>query len=177
MPFRVFFLQALRPMMSPAPAELWTQLVWLAVLALVVACVAWTVTHEEILREPREYCARRAHGESRTLVRKCFYVVTCEYCFSHWVTLAVVALMRFRLLVADWRGYVLAFFAVAAVANLYMSAFGRLRQEVKSEGLEAKRKERALELAAQDERRLEADPQSTGASSSGSASERATRAG
>jgi hypothetical protein len=127
------------------------QLVWLGVLALVVACVAWTVTHEEIFREPREYCSRRAHADPRPLLRKCFYVVTCEYCFSHWVALGVVALMRFRLLVADWRGYLLAVFALVAVANAYMSAFGRLRQEVKSEGLEAKRMERALDLAGQSE--------------------------
>jgi hypothetical protein len=32
-----------------------------------------------------------------------------------------------------------------AIANVYMSSFGRLRQEVKSEKLEAKKKERDLE--------------------------------
>ncbi len=125
------------------------QLVWLAVLALVVACVAWTVTHEDLLREPREYCARRAQDDPRTVVRKCYYVVTCEYCFSHWVALGFVALTRYRLLLDDWRGYLLSFFAVVAVANFYMSAFGRLRQEVKREGLEAKHKEQAIELTRQ----------------------------
>jgi len=33
-------------------------LVWLFALAIPIACVAWTVTHEEIFREPREYCKR-----------------------------------------------------------------------------------------------------------------------
>jgi hypothetical protein len=134
-------------MVSPSPAEWWMQIVWLLVLSLVVACVAWTVTHEEIFREPREYCSRRAQADPRPILRKAFYVVTCEYCFSHWVALGVVALMRFRLLVTDWRGYLLAVFAVVAVANAYMSAFGRLRQEVKYEGLEARRMEQALEFA------------------------------
>ena len=35
-----------------------------------------------------------------------------------------------------------------AVANVYMSSFGRLRQEVKSEKLEAKKKEKELEESA-----------------------------
>jgi len=33
-----------------------TQLLWLFILAIPVACIAWTVTHEDVLREPREYC-------------------------------------------------------------------------------------------------------------------------
>jgi len=33
-------------------------LFWLFALAIPIACVAWTVTHEEIFREPREYCKR-----------------------------------------------------------------------------------------------------------------------
>jgi hypothetical protein len=139
-------------MSAPGRGEWWLQLVWLAVLALAVSCVAWTVTHEEILREPRDYCARRARDEQRAVVRKCFYVFTCEYCFSHWVALGFVALTRYRLLLDDWRGYVVSFFAVVGMANFYMSAFGRLRQEVKSEGLEATRKEQAIELT----RRMEA---------------------
>ena len=32
-----------------------TQLTWLFVLALPVASIAWTITHEEIFREPREW--------------------------------------------------------------------------------------------------------------------------
>jgi hypothetical protein len=131
--------------MAASPLDRWTQLLWLGILALVVACVAWTVTHEEILREPRDWCARRAQSDRRFLVRKTFYVVTCEYCFSHWVALAVVALMRFRMLAGGWRGYVVAFFAVTAVANLYLSAFGRLRQEVRSERLQAAQREQELE--------------------------------
>ena len=35
------------------------QVVWLFVLALPVASIAWTVTHEEIFREPREYCVNK----------------------------------------------------------------------------------------------------------------------
>jgi hypothetical protein len=132
--------------MNPPPSSEWAlQLVWLFTLALPVACVAWTVTHEEVFREPREYCAKRSEEAKSLLVRKFFYLFTCEYCFSHWVTFGFLALTRYRLLLDDWRGYILSAFAVVAVANLYMSSFGRLRQEVKSEKLEAKTKEKVLE--------------------------------
>ena len=132
-------------MNAPLSSQWPLQLVWLFVLAIPIACVAWTVTHEEVFREPRELCARCSRDARSVLARKFFYLFTCEYCFSHYVTAAFLFLTRFRLLLDDWRGYVVAFFALVAIANFYMSAFGRLRQEVKSEGLEAKRKEKVLE--------------------------------
>jgi hypothetical protein len=61
------------------------------------------------------------------------------------VTIFFLFVTRYHLLLDDWRGYFLAFFALVAVANVYMSSFGRLRQEVKSEKLEAKTKEKILE--------------------------------
>jgi hypothetical protein len=132
-------------MAAPDSSQWILQLVWLFVLAIPIACVAWTVTHEEIFREPREYCARRSQEGKSLIERKFFYLFTCEYCFSHYVTIFFLFLTRYTLLLDDWRGYLLAFFALVAVANVYMSAFGRLRQEVKSEKLEAKRKEKVLE--------------------------------
>jgi hypothetical protein len=132
-------------MNPPDSSQLWRQIVWLVVLAVPIACVAWTITHEEVFREPREYCARRSRDCRSLAARKFFYLFTCEYCFSHYVTIAFLLVTRFRLLFDDWRGYLVAFFALVAVANVYMSSFGRLRQEVKSEGLEAKTKEKILE--------------------------------
>jgi len=131
--------------MTPDSSHLWLEIVWLLVLAVPIACVAWTVTHEEVFREPREYCARRSRECRSALARKFFYLFTCEYCFSHYVTIVFLFVTRFRLLFDDWRGYLISFFALVAVANVYMSSFGRLRQEVKSEGLEAKTKEKILE--------------------------------
>jgi hypothetical protein len=132
--------------MAPPDSSEWLhQLFWLLILAIPIACVAWTVTHEEIFREPREYCAEKSKNAPSLLQRKFFYLFTCEYCFSHYVTAFFLFVTRYRLLLDDWRGYLLSFFALVAVANVYMSAFGRLRQEVKSEKLEAKRKEKVLE--------------------------------
>lgn len=132
-------------MNPPNSSQPWLQIVWLLILAVPIACVAWTVTHEEVFREPREYCADRSQAASQLLARKFFYLFTCEYCFSHYVTVFFLAVTRYHLLLDDWRGYLLAFFALVAVANVYMTSFGRLRQEVKSEKLEAKTKEKILE--------------------------------
>jgi len=132
--------------MNPPDSSQWMlQLVWLVTLAVPIACVAWTVTHEEIFREPREYCLERSKNCRTLLARKFFYLFTCEYCFSHYVTIFFLFLTGYRLLLDDWRGYLIAFFALVAVANVYMSSFARLRQEVKSEKLEAKTKEKVLE--------------------------------
>jgi len=118
-----------------------TQLIWLAVLPLAIASVAWTVTHEEIFREPREFCAERSKTCRRLLERKFFYVFTCEYCFSHYVTIGFIALTRYHLLLEGWRGYVIAFFALTAVSNIYLSLYGRLRVDIKVDRLDAAVKE------------------------------------
>lgn len=123
------------------------QIVWLFVLPIATACIAWTVTHEEIFREPREYCAQRSRECKRWYQRKFFYIFTCEYCFSHYVTLLFLVITRFHLLLLDWRGYIVAFFAMVWIANLYMSIFGRLRLDLRSQRVEIETQEKELESA------------------------------
>ena len=113
----------------------------LLVLAIPIACVAWTVTHEEIFKEPREYCVKKSQECRKLLERKFFYLFTCEYCFSHYVTAIFFFFFEFKLLYEDWRGYLVSFFALVFVANVYMSLFGYLRQSLKSEKIEAKLKD------------------------------------
>ena len=122
-----------------------TQIFWLVILSAVVASIAWTVTQEEIFGKWREYCKDQCDNCGSTLRRKFFYVFTCEYCFSHWTTLLILLLTGFRLLIDDWRGYVLAFFAVPWVANQMMSIYRRLRVGIKHENLLAKKVEANLE--------------------------------
>jgi hypothetical protein len=112
------------------------QLVWLVILAGVVACVSWTVTHERVFEEPRTYCEQRSRTAQRWYVRKWFYLFTCEYCFSHYVSAAVVIVTPFHLLLPGWRGLVIAWFSCVWVANIYMSLFGRLRLDIKRERVE-----------------------------------------
>lgn len=116
-------------------------LILLFVLAMPIAAVAWTVTHEEVFEEVRDYCARRSRDAESLAARKFFYLFTCEYCFSHWVTLAVLAMTRFTLVYDDWRGYVISGFSLVWVANHYMSLFGRLRLGIKSERVDITLKE------------------------------------
>ena len=112
------------------------QIVWLFVLAIPIACVAWTVTHEEVFREPREYCSDRSRNCARLYHRKFFYIFTCEYCFSHYVTAFFLVITGYKLLYQDWRGYLISGFALVWVANQYMSLFGRLRLDIKRERVE-----------------------------------------
>jgi hypothetical protein len=121
------------------------QIVVLLVLAIPVACVAWTVTHEEVFREPREFCVNRSKSCRRWYQRKFFYLFTCEYCFSHYVTAFFLFVTRYKLLYEDWRGYLLALFALVWVANQYMSVYNRLRLDIKSEKIETKIKEKIAE--------------------------------
>lgn len=110
-----------------------TQLIYLFVLAIPVACISWTITHEEVFKEPRKFCELNSRKNKLFLVRKFFYMLTCEYCFSHYVTIAVMVITNFYLLYADWRGYVIAGFSIVWVANIYMSLFYLLRQGIKKE--------------------------------------------
>ena len=113
------------------------QIYWLIILSVVVASITWTVTQEEIFREPREYCEEKSKSCKNLLQRKFFYVFTCEYCFSHWITLLILLLTGFRLLIDDRRGYILAFFAIPWAANQWMSIYRRLRVGIKHENLRA----------------------------------------
>src|SRR4051812_46813143 len=94
------------------------QLIWLFVLAIPIACVAWTVTHEEIFSEPRNWCKQRSTDCKNLLIRKFFYLFTCEYCFSFYVTALFLIITRFHLLLPDWRGYLIAWFSLIWVANI-----------------------------------------------------------
>lgn len=121
-----------------------TQLFWLVILSMVVACIAWTVTQEEIFGEWREHCKDQCESCGSLLKRKFYYVFTCEYCFSHWTTLLILILTGFRLLIDDWRGYILAFFAIPWISNQMMSVYRRLRVGIKHENLKAKAVEEEL---------------------------------
>jgi hypothetical protein len=121
------------------------QAAWLFLLAIPVACVAWTVTHEEIFREPREKCVARSKNCRGIVQRKFFYVFTCEYCFSHYVALGFLAITGFHLLLDGWRGVLLAWFGVVWIANIYMGVFGRLRLDIKSQRLDIAKDEKEIE--------------------------------
>jgi hypothetical protein len=117
------------------------QIIYLFIMALPIACIAWTVTHEEVFREPREFCEKKSKESKSILVRKFFYVFTCEYCFSHYIVLIFLIITKYQLLYSGWPGYLIAFFGLVWIANVYMSLFGFIRVGMKTERIESKLKE------------------------------------
>jgi hypothetical protein len=120
----------------------------LFILALPVASISWTVTHEEVFREPRDWCAQHSKICRKLFERKFFYLFTCEYCFSHYVAILFLLITGYKLLFNDWRGYVIACFSLVWVANFYMSVFGRVRLGIRRERIEIETGEKALKDAA-----------------------------
>ena len=117
------------------PIPLGHQFAVVLLLAVPIACAAWTVTHEEVFREPREYCKDKSQTARQVSARKFFYLFTCEYCFSHYVSALVLLLFRTQLLYAGWRGYAVAWLSLVWIANIYMSLFNRLRLDIKHENV------------------------------------------
>jgi hypothetical protein len=122
-------------------------LITLLILAMPVAAIAWTVTHEELFREFHDYCVMRSEKSKKLAARKFFYLFTCEYCFSHYVSAGVLLASRFTLLFDDWRGWLITWLVLVWVANHLTSAFGRLRLGIRSERLEIGIKEAVSDQA------------------------------
>ena len=121
-----------------------TQIRILFLLPLAIACISWTVTHEQIFKEPRDFCIRKSKHSKSFFTRKFFYIFTCEYCFSHYVTIFFLIITGYHLLFEDWRGYLIGGFALIWIANIYMSLFGFVRVGLKNEKIEADIKEKEL---------------------------------
>lgn len=120
------------------------QIAFLFILALPIASLAWTVTHEEIFREPREWCKHRSEKCNRLLKRKFFYLFTCEYCFSHYVVILFLLITRFKLLYTDWRGYLVSWLALVWIANVYMNLYAHVRLDIKRERVQIEAHEKSI---------------------------------
>lgn len=118
-----------------------SQLFYLLILAIPVACISWTFTHEEVLREPREFCQKKSKDGRSIITRKFFYLFTCEYCFSHYIAVLLLFLTGFRLLYDDWRGYVIAGFSLVWIANIYMGLYSMIRLDIRKDRIEIKQKD------------------------------------
>ena len=124
--------------------DLSTQITWIFILAIPVASVAWTITHEEVFREPREFCVTVSQKGRSLLLRKFFYLFTCEYCFSHYVAAVMLVMTDFQLLYTDWRGYIIAGFCLVWIANIYMSLYAIIRIDLKKGKILAKVEEQKI---------------------------------
>jgi amino acid permease len=138
-----------------------TQVVWLFILALPIASVSWTITHEEVFREAREKLNEQSKTSQTLFRRKFYYVWTCEYCFSHYATVFFLMLTRYKLLFYDWRGYLIAFFALPYIANLYMGLYAQTKAGAKKDRLEAKVVQHEAEIKQIEKEEREAHAAST----------------
>jgi len=145
----------------------WQQILGLFILAVPIACIARTVVFEEVFREPREYCQRKSEICRSAAARKFFYLFTCEYCFSHWVTLAVLLVTHYRLMYDGWKGYLVAFFSLVFVANAYLNLYSRLRVDITSEKKEIEVKEKTIEARDKQIEKIECEIAEAGARGNG----------
>ena len=108
-----------------------TQVAWLFILAIPTACIAWTVTHEEVFREPREFCVKRSEISKTIATRKFFY-------------LFILFITDYKLLMDNWAGYLIAGFSLVWIANFYMSLYAFIRIDIKKERILTKKEEEKL---------------------------------
>jgi hypothetical protein len=120
------------------------QIALLFILSVPIACISWTVTHEEVFREPREFFVAKSRNGSNIFVRKFFYLFTCEYCFSHWITLGALFITNYQLVYDDWRGYLVGGFSLVWIANVYMTLYSRIRINIKKDKTEIQVEEELL---------------------------------
>jgi hypothetical protein len=84
-------------------------------------------------REPRDYCQEQSKNARTLPLRKFFLSLHLRILFQPYVAVAFLILTRFKLLYDDWRGYLIALFALVWVANLYMGIYNHLRLDIKHE--------------------------------------------
>lgn len=125
--------------------EIKEQILWLFLLAIPIACITWTITHEELFKEFIDYLKTKCEREVSLFKKKCYYVFTCEYCLSHYITLLFLLLTGYQLLLNDWRGYIISFFALVWIANVYMSLFATIRISYKFTKTDTELKEQEIE--------------------------------
>jgi len=98
----------------------------LVLLAIPAAFAAWTIVQEEIFRDFREW-AKTHSNDHRFWVRKLAYLPTCYYCTGTWTSAAFLLLNPVRFVSEGPQGYLIAWFTIAAVSQVYLTAFNMLR--------------------------------------------------
>lgn len=117
----------------------------LFIIALPIAAIAWTVTHEALFKEFHDACVTKTESCRRLCQRKFFYLFTCEFCFSHYVTVLFLVITRYKLLFLDWRGYLISGFSLVWIANIYIALFTLLRLDLRKERIQIDSKENSAQ--------------------------------
>ena len=117
---------------------MWLQLVWLSTLSIPVACVAWTLTHEEVFVS-RTSIAKSKRGKPRICSPASVFTyslanivsATTPPSFFPSFTVQIVTVQTL-----DWRGYLIAFCSLVWVSNQYISVYNHLRLDIRHEQVE-----------------------------------------
>lgn len=118
------------------------EVIW---IAGAVALIAWTQAKEEIASEFRDWLKNKSEAAPSIVSRKLAYMLTCEFCFSFWLSLLSLPVFRHHVAYDDWRGVVLALFATWGIANIYMTGYSRFRVEIRKDQIEIKKEEAKME--------------------------------
>jgi hypothetical protein len=105
-----------------------SQIAFALILGIPVACITWTFTQEELFHEVRRFLGQyQIAPERRWWQKKLAYLPTCPFCSSHYVAAVFIALLHFRMLRDDWRGYCVSLFSLVLIANVYITVYHLLR--------------------------------------------------
>ena len=132
-----------------------SDLTWLAMLAIPVACASWTIAKEFIFQEFRDWCKKCGEHYGKTIsnrhwlwrwfVVKLFYLPRCYYCTSFYVTEFFMLITGTGgYLVQGWRGLLGAWFTVVFISQFYLTAFNLLRVALRHYQAIADMREREL---------------------------------
>lgn len=111
------------------------------------SCLCGMSRHpREVFREVRQDCQQQStHGRGNFAPRilLCLYTVNIASATTRQPPHCSSRVSNFSF--PDWRGYLLAFFALVWVANQYMSIYNRLRLDIKHEQVEITAGEQIVE--------------------------------
>jgi len=102
------------------------ELMMLAMLAIPAAFAAWTITQEEIFQDFREWletaCKDRCY-----VAKKLAFLPTCYFCTGTWTGFFFLMLCPMKFVSQGIQGYLLAWFTLAAIEQVYLTSFHILR--------------------------------------------------
>ena len=122
------------------PFTIHYQFIYLFIMALPIQTAFRGPLHVRKCSVNQEIIVRKNQNNANLFLRNFFIYLLAKYCFSHYIALLFLIITRYHLLYNNWRGYIVSFFALVWIANIYMSLFGLVRVGMKKEGIKQTRR-------------------------------------
>lgn len=102
-------------------------------LGIAAGFISLAVTKSKIFEPFRDFFFYRS--EKSTVMKFLYDLVTCPYCFSHWVTVVMVCIWKPRLVNCGylWVDLGVSWFVMVAVASYAWGIFFKLTSDVEDE--------------------------------------------